>query len=257
MRTTRIAALTLTAALGLGACGSSGDAASSSTTSGTSSASSSSGQGAAPAKGKTVDGSVLGMRITDAMAKAGSGSMTMDLGSQGKASGTFRMSGNTLDQQLTMEIQGQTLQVVSIGGLVYLKGIPGGSKPWVKIDPRGDDPLSQMFGRMAGGSGANDPRQIVKALAGTKATLVSQSAAGSVYDVTLDPSKLLSGTATSAPTVGPVTARYTLDKQNRPTEMTVDVQGEKVKITFSDWGVPTKIAAPPASQVGTFELPSS
>lgn len=255
MKTTRIAAVALAAALGLSACGSS-DEGSGSGASSTSSASSSSSSSSGAGAGSTVDGAALGKRMADAMEKAGSGAMTMDLGTQGKASGTFSMSKGAMDQRMTMDIQGQTLEVISVGGLVYLKGIPGGSKPWVKIDPKGDDPMSQMFGQMVGEAGANDPRQIAKALEGAKATLVSESADGSVYDVTIDPSAL-PGAPDSAPAGDPVTARYTLDSQDRPTEMTVEVEGQKVAITFSDWGVATKIAAPPASQVGTFQLPSS
>jgi hypothetical protein len=256
MKTTRTAALALAAALGLSACGSSGDEAGSSSRT-SSSSSSSTTQGSGAKAGATVDGAALGKRIADAMAKAGSGAMTMDLGDQGKASGTFSMAGDTMDQQMTMDFQGQSLEVVSVDGIIYLKGFPGGSKPWIRIDPKGDDPMSQMFGQMVGKAGANDPRQIAKALEGAKATVVSESAEGSVYDVTIDPDKLISGAQTSAPAVDQVTARYTLDSQDRPTKMTLDVEGQTVTITFSDWGVATKITAPPASQIGTFQLPSS
>jgi hypothetical protein len=58
------------------------------------------------------------------------------------------------------------------------------------------------------------------------------------------------------PSSEPVKARYTLDAENRPTAMTVDVQGQQVKITFGDWGKPVSITAPPADQVGTFQVPT-
>ena len=45
-----------------------------------------------------------------------------------------------MEQSMEMAIQGQTLQIVSAGGIIYMKGLPGSSKPWVKIDPKGTDP---------------------------------------------------------------------------------------------------------------------
>lgn len=257
MTTTRIAALALAAALGLGACGSSDDSAGAGTSTTASASSSSTTSGAGAKGGSTVDGAALGKRIADAMAQAGSGSMAMDLGNQGTARGSFAITDGAMDQQMTMEIQGQTLQVISSGGLVYLKGIPGASKPWVKIDPKGDDPMSQMFGQMVGEAGANDPRQLAKALEGATVTTVSESGDSKVYDVTIDPGALLGGAATSAPATEPVTARYTLDGRDRPTKIAVEVEGQAITITFSDWGKGTDIKAPPASQVGTFQLPSS
>jgi hypothetical protein len=39
--------------------------------------------------------------------------------------------------------------------------------------------------------------------------------------------------------------------------MTVDAQGQTVNIVFADWGKPVTITVPPASQVGSFQLPTS
>jgi polyisoprenoid-binding protein YceI len=111
-----------------------------------------------------------------------------------------------------------------------------------------------MFAGLAGDMG--DPRQLAKALEGTKATVVSSTGDATTYDVTIDPSALLGG-ASAAPSAGPVKARYTLDAQSRPTAMVVEVQGQSVKITFGDWGRPVNIKAPPADQVGTFTIPTS
>lgn len=252
MKTTSFAALTLAAALGLGACGSSTatEAGGGSTRSGSSSSSS------APAlkAGQAVDGGELATRMTNAMLKAGSATMSMDLGAQGKAQGGFVVKGETVEQQMTMTVQGMNMQIVSAGGVIYMKGIPGSKKPWVKIDPKATDPVSKMFASMSGDMG--DPRQMAKALKGTKATVVSTSADGTVYDVTIDPSALLGETATAAPSVAPVKARYTLDAQDRPTSMVVNAGGQNVTITMKDWGKPVTITVPPADQVGPFEIPT-
>lgn len=36
-----------------------------------------------------------------------------------------------------------------------------------------------------------------------------------------------------------------------------DVEGQQVRATFGDWGEPVTITAPPADQMGTFEVPLS
>jgi hypothetical protein len=253
-KTTSLAALALAAALGLSACGDAGrdtGAGSGARTSAGSSSSAASGLRA----GATVDGGDLAAKMTDAMVKAGSGTISMDLGTEGKATGSFSMKGGVMEQQMTMPIEGQTMELVSTGGIIYMKGLPGSKKPWVRIDPKADDPVSQMFAGLAGDMG--DPRQLAKALEGSKATVVSSSADASTYDVTIDPKALLGGAAASvAPATEPVKARYTLDADHRPTLMTVDVQGQQLKITFGDWGKPVTITAPPADQVGPFEMPS-
>jgi hypothetical protein len=259
MKTTSIAAVGLAAALGLSACGSSDSGSpAASTSSRASSSSSSSSSSSAPSlkAGDTVDGAELATRMTDAMIKAGSGTVSMDLGSSGSAQGEFAMNGGKMEQDMSMEIQGQTLRIVSAGGIIYMKGLPGSQKPWVKIDPKGTDPMSKMFAGLTGDMG--DPRQLAKALKGAKATVVSSSADENVYDVTIDPNTLLGSSGqTAAPSAKPVKARYTLDAQDRPTKMTVEAEGQTITIAFSNWGKSVKIVVPPASQIGTFQMPSS
>lgn len=251
--TKSLAALALTCALALSACGDAGgDSAGT-----TSSSSSTTGAAASGEKaGATVDGGEFATRMTDAMVKAGSGTISMDLGTEGRATGSFSMKGEVMEQQMTLPIEGRTMEIVSTGGIIYMKGLPGSKKPWVKIDPKADDPLSQMFADLTGDMG--DPRQLAKALEGTRATVVGSTADSTTYDVTIDPKALLGGAAASAaPAAEPVQARYTLDAQDRPTVMSVEVQGQSLKITFGDWGTPVTIKVPPADQVGVFELPTS
>jgi hypothetical protein len=203
--------------------------------------------------GETVDGAALATRMTDAMVKAASGTFTMDLGSQGSSTGAFAMRGGSMDQRMTMSVEGHPMEIVSTGGAIYMKGVPGSTKPWVKIDPRANDPVSTMVAGMAGDMG--DPRQLAKALKGSKATVVSSSGEAVVYDVTIDPATLLGDASAAAGSS--VKARYTLDREGLPVTMTVQAQGETVRITFSGWGTPVSIGAPPADQVGPFQIPSS
>ncbi|HEV7172972.1 hypothetical protein [Pedococcus sp.] len=250
MKTVSLAAVALSGALALSACGNPTAPSSSTSTTSTSSAA-----GAALKPGDTVDGAALAMRMTAAMVKAGSGSITMDLAAIGKVSGSFVISSGSMQQQMAMTIQGQAMQIVSTGGLIYMKGLPGSAKPWVKIDPKAKDAVSKMFAGLTGNMG--DPRQLAKVLQGTKAKVVSTSATATQYDVTIDPSKLAGTTGQSAaPSVGLVKARYTLDAQDRPTEMDVVAGGQDVKVTFGGWGTPVTIQTPPADQVGSFQVPA-
>ena len=242
------AALALVAGLGLTACGDAGAGAGAG-----SSARSGSSATVQPA-GATVDGAALATRMTGAMVKAGSGTVSMELGSEGKTSGSFAIKDGQLEQQMSMQVQGQSMEIISTGGVIYLKGLPGSAKPWAKIDLKADDPVSKMFAGLAGD--LSDPRQLAKALEGTKATVVSSTADASTYDVTIDPSAILGQAGSAAvPSTAPVKARYTLDGQGRPTTMVAQVQGQTVKITYGNWGTPVTIKAPPPDQVGAFEFP--
>jgi YD repeat-containing protein len=250
MKTASLAAAALVAALGLAACGS-GTAGTGSTAASSTSRTSS----AAPKAGDTVDAGALSTRMREAMTKAGSGSVKMSLGSAGTATGEFSFDGSSMDQRMTMDVNGQQLEVVTKGGTLYIKGLPG-AKPWVKIDPKAKDPVSSLIGRLSGRFG--DPRQLAKSLAGTKATVVSSSDSQVVYDVTMDPSAVLGSDASGiVPTSGPVTVRYTLDSQGRPVSVTTTSSGQTVTVTYSDWGTSVAVTAPPADQVGTFTFPGS
>jgi hypothetical protein len=248
---TSCAALALAASIALAGCGSTA-----------SPGGAGSGTAAGPAAqaglkaGDQVDGATLATRMTDAMIKAGSGTISMDLAATGKATGAFVMHQHSTDQHLSMTVQGQALEIVMTGGLIYMKGLPGSAKPWVKIDPHGTDQLSTMFAGLTGQM--SDPRQLAAALHGTKATVVSVAPDATLYDVTLDPKKLLAAAGqagNAAVPLKPVKAHYTLDAQSRPTKLAVDAQGTTITVTFGGWGQPVTITAPPADQVGTFQLP--
>lgn len=250
MKTSLFAAVAVCGVLALGACG-----APSAPSAGSTSSSSAAASGAGLKAGDQVDAGVLAQRMTAAMQKAGSGTMTLDLAATGAVKGSFVMRNGRMDQSMSMSVQGQNLQIVTVDGILYMKGLPGSTKPWVKIDPKANDPLSKMFAGMAGQMG--DPRQLAKALSGTKATVVSSSPGSTVYDVTIDPAKVMAqSTASPKPSMPPVKARYTLDDQDRPTQMSVDVQGQQVTMAFGGWGTPVTVSAPPADQVGTFKVPT-
>lgn len=250
MRRSSGAALALSGLLALGACGSSGDG---TTGTGTSEA------GGDRAKGDKVDAGEVATRMVSAMQKAGSGTMTMNTGGQ-EAKGDFRYVDGKLEQHTTVPVEGSEMEIIAVGKFVYLKGLPGQAKPWVKIDPSSDDPISQMFKGIVEG-GVSDPAKMAGNLKGTEATVKSTEGGNTTYEFSVDPAKALGSTASPTPSpsgsVQTLTMTYVLDKDDRPVTISTSAAGQAIKVTYSDWGKKVDIAEPPADQVGPMSFPSA
>ena len=259
MRRSSGAALALAGLLALGACGSSDDGAGSSTAKGPDKSSETSAAPSTQAKGESVDAGDVATRMVDAMQKAGSGTMSMDTGGE-KATGDFTYVDGKLQQHTTVPVEGSEMEIISVGDFVYLKGLPGQAKPWVKIDPSGDDPVSQMFKGIAEG-GISDPTKMAENLKGTQAKVTSTDGGNTTYEFTVDPAKALGDAAAPTPSPSastpPLSMTYVLDGQDRPVTISTSVSGQAITVTYSDWGKKVVIAAPPADQVGPMSFPSS
>ena len=273
MRRSSGAALALVGLLALGACGSSDPASSEAKPSGTSSSDASSSDATSSdatsgdgkdaesdaAKGDKVDAGDVAARMVTAMEKAGSGTMTMDTGGE-SATGDFRYVDGRLEQHTTVPIEGSEMEIIAVGDFVYLKGLPGQAKPWVKIDPAADDPVSQMFKGIVEG-GVSDPTKMAANLKGTQATVKSTDGDTTTYEFSVDPAKALGSTATPAPSASasaqPLTMVYVLDGEDRPVTISTEVATQSVKVTYGDWGKKVEITEPPADQVGPMSFPSA
>ena len=244
MRTSTAAALVLAAALGLAGCGGDADNGAPATPS------------AASSDDATIDGGTLATRLADAMVEAGSGTMTIELGSGRSATGSFVIHGDSVDQELSLPVQGRTMQLVVKDGVLYLKGVPRAAKPWVKVDPKASDLLSQIISGMVGDLG--DPRELARALEGTSVKEVGTRGGVTEYTATIDPAKVFGSSALGpgAASMGTVETRYFVDAQDRPTRLEADLDGRTVVATFAGWGSPVAVQAPPADQVGGFPLRS-
>ena len=66
-------------------------------------------------------------------------------------------------------------------------------------------------------------------------------------------------TVTISPTAAPMSQKVDLwlDDQDRPAKMTTTTSGVTMQVTYSDWGAPVTITAPPADQVGSLKMPGA
>ncbi|MDT0214279.1 hypothetical protein Q9R29_10315 [Rothia sp. ARF10] len=245
LRRTGGAALALSGLLALGACGSDGSPAEGTGTSGKADA----------ARGDTVDAGEVAGRMVTAMEKAGSGTMTMKTGEQ-EAYGDFVYVDGKMHQHTTVPVEGSEMEIIAVGDFVYLKGLPGQSKPWVKIDPTSSDPISQMFKGIVEG-GVSDPGKMATNLKGTPATVKAETGDTKTYEFTVDPAKALGSGATPPAGTGKLTMTYVLDKQDRPLKISTATGGQSIEVEYVGWGKKITIDAPPADEVGTLSIPSA
>lgn len=269
MKITAVAAAVLAATLGLAACGS----ADSGTDTGakTGSSSSSATKDAGTKVGDTVDFADVMAKSAMAVKDKKTGHMSMDMASLGAMEADVDYGRGSPAMSMTMEISGQKMQILLVDKAFYMGGdmfsAMTGGKKWIKADPEGSDPLSQqlapLFDQMD--SMVANPAQQFADMKGVKATVSKTDSSSTTYDVRLTKDEL-SKLALQLPGVGADAAKnlpdgieytITLDKDQLPTVVETQVQGQSVKVTMSKWGEPVKITAPPAGQVGTLELPKS
>ncbi len=268
MKRTVIAVVTLSGALALAGCGSSSPTTTAQPSTSVSSASTGSGTtsttstpSAAVTPGATSDAAELGKRMGAAMVAAKSGKGTLSMSSSAvNLTGTTQFvytSPTQADTTASMAMMGINLQVVSVGGVIYMKGLPTqltGGKEWVKVDPKGTDAMSKAM--REGGSTAGDPQTMVDALKGGTATVVDTNGGNTHYKITGITGIAGSGATGTTGTTG-ATMDLTVDSKDLPVKSVVESSGTKVTVDYSDWGTPVIVTAPPADQVGTMSAPKS
>jgi hypothetical protein len=270
MKRTIITALALSGALALGACGST-DA-----DTGTKAGTSQEAPAAASAKvGDTVDLAELATKSSAAVKAKGTAHMTMDLGAEGAAEADLDYSGAAPTMAMTMTASGEKIQLVYVDKVMYMGGESfaqmSGGKKWIKIDPNGKDAMSQMMGPMLDQmeSSMSNPADQLKNFKDVKATVKSVEGGNTTYTVKLTKEQLAAAVKEQTGALPGVTEEslkqmpdgmsydMTLDKDQLPVSITMDVSGQSMKMTYSKWGEPVDVKAPAASEVGTFELPTS
>lgn len=269
MKTTTVAAAVLTAVLGLTACGSADSGTDTAVKTGSSSSSSVQGKNAK--KGDTVDFAEVMTKSAQAVKDKKTGHLSMDMASLGAMEADVDYSSGSPAMSMTMDMAGQKMQIVVVDKVFYLGGdmfsAMTGGKKWVKADPEGTDPLSKqlapLFDQMD--SMVANPAQQFADMKGVKATVAKTDASSTTYDVKLTQDELskwqtkLPGMDAESLKSLPEGIQYsiTLDKDQLPTLVETQVQGQSVKVTMGKWGEAVSIKAPPASEVGSFSMPAS
>lgn len=221
-------------------------------------------------------------------AKTSKVKMTMDAGGQKmEANGAGSYNGDDTQFTMTMsgEKPGQTTEMRYVGKTIYIKldasdqQSMGTTKPWAKISPDGQDPISQTLGTMMSKAAKeSDPATTLARLA--QAGKISQSdqtkldgTAVNHYRIDVDPQKAIDQFADGVPAAAKaqladklkgknvsIPTEIWLNSDQLPVKVTMDetafvtaLAGKssgsaKVEVTYSDWGSPVTVAAPPADQ---------
>jgi hypothetical protein len=270
-------------AVGLTACGGSGapaSANSSGTTPAAASASSSapapstSSSSASPTEVAVPSLADLTTRMTSAARSKSTARLvtTSSATSGAQSTGAIRFRASGVDFAATTLAAGRTVKMVFIGGAAYMNvGEPYQGKHWLHIAPGGSDPLSKALSPILTQlSTSLDIKSQLAAAKGSKITSAKRTQLGGVpathYTLVSTEAALLAQLDKFAPTPA---LRKTLRSQFKgahaeselwlgegdlPLRVDSRVVGASVpasttSVTYSDWGKPVTISAPPRSDV--------
>jgi hypothetical protein len=203
----------------------------------------------------------------------------------GTGTGTIKF-GDPVAEKMTMSTSAGSEQVVLVNNVFYVQ-IPGmqdvTSKPWIKIDPNDTtNPANQLFSALVNSIKENaDPSQMIKNLeaGGTLTGTDTEQLNGQAtthYKITVDIDKMIANQ--TDPTMKQMLGmaeqqglrnypvEVWLDGHGLPLQTTIDMpalsgapgSGGVSTVTYTNWGTPVTISAPPDDQVGTMpSIPGS
>ena len=211
----------------------------------------------------------------------------MDMAGQKlSGSGEGMYAGADTAMSMTMDAAGQAMEMRIVGKTLYMKmpegtGMTAEGKPWVKIDPEGDDPMSKaMAGQFDNMTEQNDPSKILEQIekAGTITNSEQVELDGQQtthYSIELDMKKLAEQMPDSANAkaveqmqgkIDTMPMELWLNSDQLPVQIVMDMSkiaeaagqpnaGGQMTMKYSDWGTPVNVEAPPADQVGEMTMP--
>jgi hypothetical protein len=215
---------------------------------------------------------------------------TTILGMTTTSDGQLKFDGEQTAMSMVMQVGGQQMEMRLVDGVMYVKnpmtGEPG--KPWQKRDV--SDQLAEV-GQAGNMAEQSDPRKALERLQEMGGTITSQEQTTvdgqnvTRYTVEIDAAAMMNSMGAeegvtpeamaSAEALGTIPATLDLNADGLPVriEMTMDMSkafeeeiGEmppgfdksmlvfSVVQTFSDWGAPVDVQAPPADQVSSQPL---
>jgi hypothetical protein len=218
--------------------------------------------------------------------------MDMGGGQQMTGQGEGRYEGEDSAMTMTMDMGGQQMEMRFVDKALYLKmpeGMPGADpgKPWIKIEPGGDDPMSRALGDMDQMADQNDPRKILEQVekAGTitatneDAELDGQDATH--YTVDLELAKIAEDNPGGMPEetlreiqeagVDTIPMELWLNDDDLPIQVVMDLSelvsaaaessGQEapqgigaMTMKYTDWGADVDVTAPADDEIG--EMPT-
>jgi lipoprotein LprG len=226
-----------------------------------------SGSGSATADGGDLTKANFASEVTKAQSAAETAHLEAKVGASGQQmsmSGDMRMRKQDLafDLAMTGGAMGGEARFILVDQVVYAKmpGLSQGDK-YIKVDmAKGDNPAAQMFQQMMSQFDPSKTFQGFKA-----ATQVQERGTQEIdgvettrYAVTVDTRKALKaqGMDQQVPSGQmPKTIKYDVwvDADNLVRKLVMNVQGNSVDMTLSQWGEPVEITAPPANQTTDIE----
>ncbi|MQA10088.1 MAG: hypothetical protein GEU98_16340 [Pseudonocardiaceae bacterium] len=215
------------------------------------------------------------------------------MGQKMTGKGEGRYAGADSAIAMTMDAAGQQMEMRFVDQTIYIKmpqGTPGANpaKPWMKITPGGNDPMSKMLGDMGQMAEQNDPSKMLEQIekSGTITKSEETQLAGAKtthYWIKLDLAKL-AGQAPAGMSkqsleqmrkagVDSLPMQLWMNQDNLPVKVEMDMtamiaqaakqagqqapQGKaQMSMRYTDWGAKVAVEAPPTSQVGEFNMPN-
>ncbi|GMA23082.1 hypothetical protein GCM10025864_08410 [Luteimicrobium album] len=187
--------------------------------------------------------------------------MTVAAGQQISVHGSVDMGGSSIAMDEVVNMPGtlSEMRVRTADGLVYMNVGEASHGKWIEFDPSdASDPIASQFkGLLDGG----DPTQQVEALKGAVTSLEPSGSFETIdgvkaqrYAVTVDSAKIGAALknqigAAAANLPKSVTYTYWIGDDDLVRKIESDVSGTQVRVTFSHWGEPVTIAAPPKSDI--------
>lgn len=197
----------------------------------------------------TVDKAEFFAGLLAAMDKTKSVHMTLEGAFSGEADLAY--GGKQPAARLSVSLGAAKVQILTVDGALYMQQSEGGK--YTKIGK--DDPT---FGSLLGTFNGFGPRESVAGIQDGVTKIVAKGPEEfggeelQRYDVTADSSKATGAFKAIAGSGGgaqKVTLQFYVDSDDLLHGIKVDVSGQKITMTLSDWGKPVTIVAPKPSEL--------
>ena len=211
----------------------------------------------AAASGEEVSGDEFAGLLNDAVDKATTAHVTMDLGEtvgSGEGDADYTKAPPEIAMKLRVDALGGDIEMRLVGGTMYMKSPTSGDK-WIATPL--DDPNSPL----AALGGNFDMKEQIELFADAVTSATYQGAEDvdgeslDHYTATVDTEKMLqnlpSAAAGQAEVPKSLTQDWWFDSDGLIRKFSSDLAGATTVMTLSDWGEDVDIEAPPSDEVAT------